>query len=83
VIATMMPVTVRAVLSLWRQAFRTMRRGTNMFDRRGVQVGTMRSASIFSLNYERRPNFRASPAARKTKMRMADPATDTLRCRAR
>jgi hypothetical protein len=36
VIATTIPVTVSAVLSLWRKAFRTMSRGTNMFDRRGA-----------------------------------------------
>jgi hypothetical protein len=33
VIATTIPVIVNAVLSLWRKAFRTMRRGTNMVGR--------------------------------------------------
>jgi hypothetical protein len=37
VIATTIPVTVNAVRSLWRKAFRMMSRGTNMFDRRDAR----------------------------------------------
>jgi hypothetical protein len=73
VIATTIPVTVNAVLSLWRNAFRAMRRGTNMFDRRevrGLPEKTTRATSIFSLNYARtqdraRHRERARPKPRR------------------
>ena len=63
VIATTMPITVNAVLSLCRNAFLTTRSGRNMGDRRAARAASeCRVEPICSLNYGLRQN-RAWPRA--------------------